>query len=118
MVEAGQSHSPPVGVWDYSNYSTWSLHLRQPLITEKGMDMRGRGGRESTERGYLFVEAQHVAHHVSGVRLLQHIPQQTRLRLEQVLQDTHTGYNTHTALVTPAAVMSQEDQLINSDENT
>lgn len=56
MVEAGSAvhcHSLPVGGSVgllKLQAAVLSTPPRQPLITEKGMDMRGRGGRESTER--------------------------------------------------------------------
>lgn len=49
--------------------------------------------KENMERlFYLFVESQHVAHHLSGVRLLEHIAEQPCLRLKQVLHNIKRGF--------------------------
>jgi len=95
-------------VWDYSNYEQlispclcislssqrrgWTCEAEEGerALRETEREREGGGGE-----WHLLVEAQHVADHVSGVGLLQHIPQQTRLRLEQVLRRHTPHLHTH-----------------------
>lgn len=76
--------------------------VRQSVRCEKRLNKKGgRAGAKTGEAGnkgctaaarmedesYLFVESQHVAHHLPGVRLLQDVAQQPSLRLKQVLKN-------------------------------